>query len=897
MGNITFTDAKGSFCLEDAGSFGEMYFPLAGEGGLKSAVTADLMGDAKLDQNHFLMEPVSSENLHNNRSARNFWCRLSDGRIWSVSGHSAAQQALKYTDQEEKLTVLAGYMWHSVERKGTEVPLLGTVTSFVPFQKNMEIHIVCIENTGSEAICMTPVAAMPIYGRSADNIRDHRHVTSLLHRIQVKEGGIQVKPTFSFDERGHQLNHDIYFVYGMSEDGGLPEEYFPVLDDFIGEKGNLEWPEALLMKREGVKPGYQINGQEALGGLVFGERTLEPGESCSYVVFSGIVHSQKEIDMLLSDYLDITGVELELEKIKQYWGNKVNIHFHTADQQFDQFMSWISFQPELRRIYGCSFLPHHDYGKGGRGWRDLWQDCLALLLMNPGGVRQMLLGNFEGVRIDGSNATIIGERTGEFKADRNAIVRMWMDHGVWPYLTTRLYIDQTGDLDILNQQAEYFKDGLAKRSAGTDPLWKEEVSRQQDKRGRSYQGSILEHLLLQNLTAFYEVGEHNHIRLRNADWNDALDMAADRGESVAFSNAYAGNLTGLAELVEELVKRGQKEFLFLQEMEMLLTDDPALYEDRARKLELLDGYLDSCIHTISGNRICVDGRELAEGLRHKGEWIREHIRKTEWVTDQQGNGWFNGYYDNHGKALEGVYQGKIHMMLTSQVFSIMNGTATDDQVKKIIQSARKYLFDPACGGYRLNTDFGEIRTDMGRMFGFAYGEKENGGVFSHMAVMYANALYQRGFAREGMEALMTLYGQSMNMEESHIYPGIPEYFGRGGRGLYHYLTGAASWYLLTTLTYMFGIRGELGDLLIEPKLLEQQFDEEGEVSVQLKFGGKNLRVRIENKNRVPYEKYTVAWANLDGEFLPCEPKKVRIPAEKIRMLEECGEHVIKVNLE
>ena len=43
----------------------------------------------------------------------------------------------------------------------------------------------------------------------------------------------------------------------------------------------------------------------------------------------------------------------------------------------------------LRRIYGCSFLPHHDYGKGGRGWRDLWQDCLALLIMEPEQVRQM----------------------------------------------------------------------------------------------------------------------------------------------------------------------------------------------------------------------------------------------------------------------------------------------------------------------------------------------------------------------------------------------------------------------------------------------------------------------------------------------------------------------------
>ena len=148
-----------------------------------------------------------------------------------------------------------------------------------------------------------------------------------------------------------------------------------------------------------------------------------------------------------------------------------------------------------------------------------------------------------------------------------------------------------------------------------------------------------------------------------------------------------------------------------------------------------------------------------------------------------------------------------------------------------------------------------------------------------------------------MEALMALYSQSMNMEKSHIYPGIPEYFGRGGRGLYHYLTGAASWYLLTTLTLMFGIRGELGDLLIEPKLLEQQFNEEGNVSVQFRFSGRNLRVQIENKNRVPYENYTVVWAHLDGGFLPCEPKKVRIPAEKIRMLEECGEHVIKVSLE
>lgn len=93
------------------------------------------------------------------------------------------------------------------------------------------------------------------------------------------------------------------------------------------------------------------------------------------------------------------------------------------------------------------------------------------------------------------------------------------------------------------------------------------------------------------------------------------------------------------------------------------------------------------------------------------------------------------------------------MMLTGQVFSIMAGTATEEQIRQITKSADRYLYDEKVGGYRLNTDFGEVKTDLGRMFGFSYGDKENGAVFSHMAVMYANAALQRGFAKEGCKSL------------------------------------------------------------------------------------------------------------------------------------------------
>ncbi len=58
------------------------------------------------------------------------------------------------------------------------------------------------------------------------------------------------------------------------------------------------------------------------------------------------------------------------------------------------------------------------------------------------------------------------------------------------------------------------------------------VVRSQD--GEIYQGSILEHILIQHLTAFYHVGDNNCILLEDADWNDALDMANQKGESVAF---------------------------------------------------------------------------------------------------------------------------------------------------------------------------------------------------------------------------------------------------------------------------------------------------------------------------------------------------------------------------
>ena len=579
MAAVRFLDKDGTFTLDRAENYSYLYLPVANEKGLKAAVTPDFGGDSKVDQNTFLMEPVSAENLHNNRSTRNFWCQIKGIGSWSVTGASAEAELNRFTEEQEESTLTAGFMWQTVTRSSEKYGLSAKVTSFAPLAHAAEIMQVEICNESKDARTITPVAAVPVYGRSADNIRDHRHVTSLLHRITVTTNGVCVRPTMSFDERGHKKNEMIYYVCGMDGEGNSPRDFYPTVDLFIGEGGSFTHPRAVLENRDGVKAGYRAEGKEAVGGIRFEEITLQPGEAKTYTVIIGVTEDAGEIRKVAADYATSARVNKALQKTQNYWQKKVNVKYYTGNEDFDNYMRWVSFQPILRRIYGCSFLPHHDYGKGGRGWRDLWQDCLALLIMNPDGVRQMLLDNFAGVRVDGSNATIIGSKQGEFVADRNNITRVWMDHGVWPMITTKFYIDQTGDLELLEKEAAYFKDKQIARGTRTDTLWDESYGCwQKTKRGVREEGTILEHLLLQNLTAFYEVGEHNNIRLRGADWNDALDMASEKGESVAFSNAYAGNLADIAELLEAYRKKTGKETVsILAEIVILLEDNPAFF--------------------------------------------------------------------------------------------------------------------------------------------------------------------------------------------------------------------------------------------------------------------------------------------------------------------------------
>ncbi|MFA4854057.1 MAG: cellobiose phosphorylase [Candidatus Omnitrophota bacterium] len=877
----SFTDNSGNFYSPSVDKIKSLYFPL-GNKNIMSAVTPDLHGDIKSGQSSFLLTPVSRIDLQASRSSRNFWIHTSRNKTWSAAGVS---KDLKQINQD-KFSLEAGMLWQKITRRNKNIGLKAEILSFVPVTgEPVEIMRVKLINISHKQINFTPIAAIPMYARPANNIRDHRHVSSLLQRIKLHKFGVISCPTLVFDEAGHRRNKDNYFVLGWDENYASPQRIYPTQEIFCGDSGDLEAPEAIFKNITAKLDNIQ--GKEAMGGLSFKAVSLKPGKSKTYTVIMGITRSSPGIAKIIARFNRPDKLTDALRKTKEFWGKlSRRINITTGDKDFDNWLRWVNIQPALRKIFGCSFLPDFDYGKGGRGWRDLWQDCLGLILSDPQKVRPLIINNFCGVKIDGSCATIIGKGSGEFIADRNNISRVWMDHGIWPLLTLDLYINETGDLNILFEEATYFRNHEIKRAKEIDHSWAPvSGNKLKTKSGKIYSGSILEHLLVQNLAQFFNVGSHNHIRLEGADWNDGLDMAKENGESVAFSAMYAQNLETLAGL---LLKAGRKKIEVAEETKTLLAR--MNYGSILAKRKLLEQYFSRTSAAVSGRKISLDAQELAANLKAKSGWMKEHIRNAEWLKE----GFFNGYYDNRKRRLEGKVGDRVRMTLAGQVFPIMAGLAYDWQVQKILQSVNKYLVDKQTGGIHLNTDFKTQQHDLGRAFSFSYGDKENGAIFSHMVVMFSYALYKQGYAADAWKALNSLYKMAADTGRSKIYPCLPEYFDLRGRGMYSYLTGSASWFALTMLTQVFGARGQDGDLVIEPKLSAGLFRQSPGVSLERIFAGRRIKIRFFNLLGLDFGKYRIARVLLNSEELPIDKSRylvitreviLSLPADKPNLLE------------
>lgn len=835
----------GSFVAPYAEYISRLYFPLMNRHGMKCSITPELKGDIASAFQNYLTVATVTEELHRNISGRNFWVTVEGKAPWSAAGNSVGQRQKKWTAKRDQSEIEGKIGAFISRRQNQALGIASEIVVFVPDTDDfVELMKVNITNISDRAIRFTPTSATPIFGRHADNIRDHRQVTTMFQQIFAEKHGVRVKPKIVHDEHGHSINRIQYAVLGFEEDGRNPEEVWPLMIDFIGEGGSLDNPLAVF--EELPAPAYaggEYDGQEAIGAMRFGTKELAAGESASYIILHGITEDAKDVSRWKDKYGSASRFDAHLEKTLKYWQDLTNaVSVHTADDEFDNWVRWVNFQIKCRQIFGNSYLPDFGYGRGGRGWRDLWQDLLSIFLVDPGSAREEMVNSLKGVRIDGSNATIIGTEPGTFIADRNNVPRTWCDHGAWPVFVIDFYIEQTGDLDILFKEIPYWKDQFSHRSKKRDPNFDaSEGNWQKDTGGSEYMGSILEHLLIQQLSAFFHVGKHNILLLEGGDWNDTYDMARQNGESTGFYAFYGENLVTLTRWLKAMADRGIEYIPLLKEINMLLnTNGHARPYTIQEKRKRLDEYFDKVADRVSGEKEMIGVQTLILDLMLKADHIGEVIREQEWISLEDDKGFFNGHYDNLGRAVDGVRDDRVMMDLTTQVMTCMHGLATKDQVRSLMRAAERYLKDGK--GYRLCTPFPKIDMNIGRITGFVYGHKEHGSKWMQQNVMLAYGLYKQGFNNKAFEVIQDVYHLSINSAVSRIFPGLPSYFGPGDRAAYAYLTGSSAWMLLTLATRVFGVRGEMGDLCLQPALHPSQFDKEGKASIEFTFRGMKMKV-------------------------------------------------------
>ena len=80
-----FIDDKGSFVSNNANKINSLYLPLCNTAPFMSSITATLKGDIKINNNAFLLEPVSRISLSNSKASRNFWIYINPGVAWSAT--------------------------------------------------------------------------------------------------------------------------------------------------------------------------------------------------------------------------------------------------------------------------------------------------------------------------------------------------------------------------------------------------------------------------------------------------------------------------------------------------------------------------------------------------------------------------------------------------------------------------------------------------------------------------------------------------------------------------------------------------------------------------------------------------------------------------------------------
>ena len=466
--------------------------------------------------------------------------------------------------------------------------------------------------------------------------------------------------------------------------------------DFIGG-GTLEEPDLVsylpshyqrkmtpffaMGKAFSVVPGETAVIDEFVGMLEGDEAEVDPA-------FDEALHT------LLNKYADPAALTVTLDEVKAFWERyTAYLRPELKDERFNTYVRYdlpfqVLYQTYVSRAFAWTQKSYREIGF--REIQDIYASMYYLSALGHDALIRELLSNWVKnvfrMGYANHNFTIVGKEPGDCSDDQ-----LWLAQAVYRYVTL------TGDHDFLT--TEYPIAG----EKGKRTLWETLMAILR------YSGDI-------------SVGKHGLPLLDKADWNDTLRL--DHGV-----------LNGPA-----------KEAAYLKQLEEKEQAYGAWWEN-----DLSESVMNACLLIIAADAIAemaakigktTDGQYAAALAERVREQTREHAWKGDFyarclINDDRPYAYLGSTGDglNADPAMPGTY------FLNAYSWSILAHVATEEQIAAMLDPVEKYLKTDA--GLKLCTivDFDRLKIKTGTALYFP-GDRENGGVFKHAAMMATTASLQ-----------------------------------------------------------------------------------------------------------------------------------------------------------
>ncbi|MBR7082460.1 MAG: glycosyl transferase, partial [Clostridia bacterium] len=212
------------------------------------------------------------------------------------------------------------------------------------------------------------------------------------------------------------------------------------------------------------------------------------------------------------------------------------------------------------------------------------------------------------------------------------------------------------------------------------------------------------------------VGEHGFPLMDKADWNDTMKLDDDH------------------------INGKEKEALYYKQLEEKHQEYGARFESRYSESVMNAFLLKIALDELSE----MAQKTHRDGFEKESAVLSENLRKYAWRGDFYARAMIGGEreYKFLGAAGDGLSADENidgTYFLNSFSWSILSGVADEDQIKTMLCRVKKYLWTDA--GLKLCTPASLEKLASGTAAGHYYpGDRENGGVFKHAAMMAVVAM-------------------------------------------------------------------------------------------------------------------------------------------------------------